>query len=73
MTLKPEAAVAGMYNVSGTVTMWGSTDPIKDFKAKVEQNGAAMEIILSDDSGSVLTGTYRITSYNVCYTKLLRY
>jgi hypothetical protein len=58
MTLKPEAAVAGMYNVSGTVTMWGSTDPIKDFKAKVEQNGAAMEIILSDDSGSVLTGTY---------------
>lgn len=58
MTLSPEASVAGMYNASGTVTMLGSTDPIKDFKAKVEQNGAAMEIILYDDSGSVLTGTY---------------
>lgn len=58
MTLSPEASVAGMYNASGTVTMLGSTDPIKDFKAKVEQNGAAMGIILYDDSGSVLTGTY---------------
>ena len=58
MTLSPEASVAGMYTASGTQTVFGSTDPIKDFKAKVEQNGAAMEIILYDDSGSVLTGTY---------------
>lgn len=58
MTLKPEAAVAGMYNASGTATMWGSTDPIKDFKAKVEQDGAAMKITFSNDSGTILTGTY---------------
>ena len=58
MTLKPEAAVVGAYNASGTVTMWGSTDPIKDFQAKVEQDGAAMKITFSNDSGTVLTGTY---------------
>jgi len=58
MTLTPEASVAGTYKASGTVTMFGSTDPIKDFTAKVEQNGATMKITFSNDSGTVLTGIY---------------
>jgi hypothetical protein len=58
MTLKPGAAVAGLYNASGSATVWGSTDPIKDFTAKVEQNGTAMKIIFDNDSDTILTGTY---------------
>lgn len=58
MTLKPEAAVAGIYNASGTETSMGSTDPIKDFQATVEQNGTAMKITFSNDSGTILTGKY---------------
>lgn len=58
MTLKPKSGVAGVYNASGTETSMGSTDPIKNFQAKVEQNGSAMTITLSNDSGTILTGTY---------------
>lgn len=58
MTLKPESGVAGIYNASGSATVLGSTDPIKDFTANVEQNGTAMKITFDNDSDTILTGTY---------------
>ena len=58
MTLKPESGVAGIYNASGSATFLGSTEPIEDFTANVEQNGTAMKITFDNDSDTILTGTY---------------
>ena len=58
MTLIKEAGVSGVYDASGTATMWGTADPIKDFQARVEQDGTAMTITLANDTNTVLTGTY---------------
>jgi len=58
MTLKPEADVVGTYNATGTATMWGSADPIKDFQAKVEQDGGTMKITFANSTGTILKGTY---------------
>lgn len=58
MTIDRAEDVSGLYEATGTVTMWGSTDPIKDFQAKVERSGTGMTISFSNDSATVLTGTY---------------
>ncbi len=62
MTLSPQADVVGTYSASGTATLWESTDPIKDFQAKVEQNGTSMKITFANSTGTILTGTYNEAS-----------
>lgn len=52
------SSVSGLYSASGTVTVWDSTDPIKDFRANVVQDGNSMTISFTNDSKTVLTGTY---------------
>lgn len=50
--------IAGIYDVTGSISYWDSTDPLTGFSVQVDLNGENMKITFLNDTNTILTGKY---------------
>ena len=54
-----------------SITLWGTGSPMREFLHVDDMADASVYLLMNYDAPDTIP-SHRITSYNVCYTKLLR-